>query len=237
MVDAAHAVERVREDRRAGVEGGERGVEVGAGVADGDADACGGEAADRVGGTVVLGRDRDLAQRAGGGLEQQVDGCRVGRPQQGRVVRAAELGVEERALEVRAEHARVALPRSGRSSRDPGGERPTPAVTSESTERVVPCALCTASAVSIAGSPSSTEAPPAPWQWMSMNPGTSKRPAASVTARLGREPVAPAVADAARDHPVAVEAHPRVGDGVGAAHETRGVDDDGGVLTSATITS
>ena len=61
-----------------------------------------------------------------------------------------------------------------------------------------------------------------------MNPGTSSRPAASVTGRLGREPLAPGVADSARGDPVAVEAHPRVGNGVEPADEPGGVDDDGG---------
>ena len=66
------------------------------------------EPADRLGRAGVLGRDRDLAQRAVGRREQPLHRVGVGRAQQGGVVRAAELGVEERPLEVRAEHARVA---------------------------------------------------------------------------------------------------------------------------------
>ena len=65
-----------------------------------------------------------------------------------------------------------------------------------------------------------------------MKPGTSVRPAASVTEAVGGQVVAPAVADPARGDAVAVEAHPRVGDGVEAGDEAGGVDDGrGAVLT------
>ena len=51
------------------------------------------------------------------------------------------------------------------------------AVTSETTARVVPCARCSARAARIASGPSSYDAPPPPCPWMSMKPGVSRAPA------------------------------------------------------------
>jgi hypothetical protein len=118
----------------------------------------------------MLGRDRDLAEGAAGRGEQPVDGCLVGTEEERGVVRPAELGIEEGPLGCEpSTRGSSEVNRAIVSSC--GTRRSTLAVTRDSTERVVPCALCTASVRSMASAPSSTAAPPAPWQCRSMNPG------------------------------------------------------------------
>ena len=86
-----------------------------------DRDAGVDEAPDRIEGAGALGGECDLADRAASRLEQAVDGCRVRRPQQRLGVRALVAGVEERALEVRAEDGGIGVAEVG-DHRHPRGE-------------------------------------------------------------------------------------------------------------------
>ena len=119
VVQAGHRVERVREDRGAGVERGFGLGEVRAGVPDGRGGAGRDDEPDRVERTGQLGRQRHLADGAAPGVEQALDRGRLRRAQQRLVVRALVVRVEERSLEVRAEDVGVGRDEVGDHRRAP----------------------------------------------------------------------------------------------------------------------
>ena len=73
--------------------------------------------------------------------------------------------------------------------------------TSEMTDRVVPCARCTASAAAISSAPLSKAAPPPPWPCRSMKPGVTVRPCRSSTVAAGGGASTPASPIAAMRSP------------------------------------
>ena len=100
VVDAGHAVERVREDRRPGVERRPGLLLRGRRVADGDRDARRDELGCRIEAAREFGRERHLADGAAAGVDEAGDGGRVRGAQQALGVGALVRHVEERALEV-----------------------------------------------------------------------------------------------------------------------------------------
>jgi hypothetical protein len=107
VADARHRVEGVGQEPRSAVEGGACRVVVRLRVADGDDDPRRSEAVDGIERAGQLRSDRDLAQRAPGGLEQSLHGRPVRAEEAGGIVRAPPSGSEEGTLEVRAEDAGV----------------------------------------------------------------------------------------------------------------------------------
>ena len=211
-------------------------VEVGARVPDRDAHAGVGEAPDRLGGALVLGRDRDLAEGAARRGKEPIDGCLVGTAEERRVVRPAELGIEERPLEVRAEHPRVlgGEPRDRLQLRhepvdargDEGEHRAGRAVGVVHGERALDGAGafvdgCAAGPVAVQVDESGGEE------------------SARGIRHLGLcwKAFTPVVAETMCRDAFAIEAHPRVGDGAGAAHQPCRVDDGRRRAHDATITS
>ncbi len=224
-MDARHRVERVGEDGGPRLEGGDghRGVRIR--VADGSGRTRGHDLPDRVEPAGQLRRDRDLADGAASGIEQEGD-IRLRRvTQQRRFVRAVVPGVEERALEVRTQDVRIRLGEIG-DERDTAARDSRGAVTSEMTARVVPCARCISRPVRIASTPSSNAAPAPPWPWMSTNPGVSRAPgparATAIDDLIRRGPLRsrPAAGDDA-----VLDADPAVLDDVAAVDDPCGVDD------------
>ena len=187
-------------------------VVVGSGVADRHGHAGGAKGAHSVHPARQLRREGDLPQGAARCGQQQLDVRRRRRPQQSRIVRALVPHVQEGALQVRAQDARV-----GRRQRcylpHPFGQHLTGAVTSETTNA--------GDAVALVQPGGRADAPLAV---------VEARAAAAVAVDVdeaGGQPGAvgvgdpslvaghtrpPAVADAGRRDPIAVEAHPSVAD-------------------------
>ena len=107
VVQRGHRVERVREDRRTGVEGGPGRVETCIRVSDRGCRAARHDGADRVVPAGPFRRQGHLAHRAAPRREQPFDGGEAGVAEQREVVCALVPGVEERALQMRAEDLRV----------------------------------------------------------------------------------------------------------------------------------
>ena len=128
MRQRRHAVEEMRGVPRAGVEGGHRLIEVGAGVAERHAVAGGAQRAHQIETALELGRQvtmptsaRQAAitsrislpgeRRLGARRERRRSRLEIGRHAQAlERLRAGELGIEEVALEVGGQHARRARP-------------------------------------------------------------------------------------------------------------------------------